>query len=322
MYHLHLAFLILLLLSFESNIHAQENSFEGIIEYQVDIKSKINSISDETVKTVSGYGNSIKIYFKDGKYYRISGFVEEYLGFNPNQTILKYKNRDTLYSYYDTTDNHLPIQLKHTTKKATIADYACKHMRLTRGKEACDIYYAPDLQQNASKLINFSGGIFYRFAVETGAVWLKMTIENEIGISTFTAIKIKKTKVDDQLFQLPQLPITNFKIESMIRKAEPQSQKEWIDYLQRSMNAELANKYLKIPKGDSSVKQTLFVEFVVTQYGTIGDVVISNYKEAHPALAKEAIRVIKEAYGWKPAEFLGHKIDSWVTIPLTFMSSY
>lgn len=64
------------------------------------------------------------------------------------------------------------------------------------------------------------------------------------------------------------------------------------------------------------------VEFVITKFGTIGEVTVVNPKEVHPALAKEAIRIIKEGYGWIPATFIGQKIDGLARQPITFMRSY
>jgi Gram-negative bacterial TonB protein C-terminal len=104
--------------------------------------------------------------------------------------------------------------------------------------------------------------------------------------------------------------------------ATPKSEKDWIAYVQRSVNVELANKYLKIPKGEQSVKQTVLMEFVITRFGTIGEVKVTNAEEVHPALAKEAIRVIKEGYGWKPATFNGKAIEGLARQPVTFLSSY
>jgi hypothetical protein len=305
-------------LCFQIATFAQLSSFEGYIDYQVEIKSKSTFMSDESLKIIMGQGSALRVYIKKGKYYRVSGALEQYVGFAPKLDYIKYKGRDTVYSVPDTTYHPEKIQIKRNDKTSMIAGYSCKGISIIQEKETSEFLYAPDLVQSP----DITGTEFHRFVEETKSVWLKCISENSAFVATYTAIRVQRQTIDEKLMQLPSLPAAPFVIEHMIKAAELKSEKDWNAYISRSVNADLANKYLKIPKGEKSVKQTVLVEYVITRFGTIGEVRVANAKEVHPALAKEAVRVIKEGYGWKPATFNGQAIEGWAKQPITFFSSY
>jgi Gram-negative bacterial TonB protein C-terminal len=302
--------------------NAQTVSFEGVIDYQVEIKSKIKGIGDETMRRLIGYGPSIKIYIKQGRYYRITSGTEEYVGIQPQLNFIKYKQRDTLYNVASTMDSTLVPVIKKQDKTQTIAGYICKSITIKTAKESNVYLYAPALMQDPLDNDNNKGTDFYTYVNETKSVYLKIITETESVLITQTATRVQPMKLDDKLFVLPGLPQKKFLIEEFIKTAEYKSEKEWIAHLQRTVNADLANKYIKIPKGQTSALQTAIIEFVVTETGVIGEARVVNANEVHSALAKEAVRVIKESFGWKPATFNGQKIDSWVKQTVTFMSTY
>ncbi len=76
----------------------------------------------------------------------------------------------------------------------------------------------------------------------------------------------------------------------------------WMNYLQNNLNTRLGNKYIKIPKGELTARQTAKVSFIVSKNGDITDIEVTNKDSIHPKLAEEAIRVIKEGPKWTPAQ--------------------
>ncbi len=76
----------------------------------------------------------------------------------------------------------------------------------------------------------------------------------------------------------------------------------WRSYLEQNLNIGLADSCLVIPKGKKSVRQTIIVSFRVDKTGKLTDVKAENYKDVHPLLAAEAVRVIKNGPDWIPAE--------------------
>ena len=82
----------------------------------------------------------------------------------------------------------------------------------------------------------------------------------------------------------------------------PGGQQGWIEYLQKNLNTKLGNKYINIPKGEKSARQTVKMSFLVTKDGDITDIEVTNKDSIHPKLAEEAIRVIKNGPKWIPAQ--------------------
>ncbi|WP_170971018.1 energy transducer TonB [Ilyomonas limi] len=74
----------------------------------------------------------------------------------------------------------------------------------------------------------------------------------------------------------------------------------WASYLQHNLRAEVGAENLKV-KRHHTVRQTVLVSFLVNKEGKISEVTVVNPKEVHPALAAEAMRVIKEGPDWSPA---------------------
>lgn len=82
----------------------------------------------------------------------------------------------------------------------------------------------------------------------------------------------------------------------------------WRKYLEQNLNVDLADSCLIIPKGQKSVRQTVVVSFRVGKDGKITDVVADNYKDVHPLLAAESVRVIKNGPNWVPAQQDGKRV--------------
>jgi hypothetical protein len=67
------------------------------------------------------------------------------------------------------------------------------------------------------------------------------------------------------------------------------------------MNRDIAHKYLIIPKGEKSIKQTVQLIFEVDKTGHTSNIIVENLSSVHPELAKEGIRIITASPAWKPA---------------------
>lgn len=65
------------------------------------------------------------------------------------------------------------------------------------------------------------------------------------------------------------------------------------------------------------VQGEVFVRFEVKSDGSIGEAQIA--KSVHPALDQEALRVIKSMPPWLPGRFRGEAVNSWYTLPVSFV---
>lgn len=98
-------------------------------------------------------------------------------------------------------------------------------------------------------------------------------------------------------------------------------QNAWIDFLTKNLNSKLGSKYLKIPKGSTSVKQTIKAIFVVNKNGELFDINIENINEVHPMLAEEVIRVLKLSPKWEPGYQNGVAVKSRKRQSISFVVS-
>lgn len=75
----------------------------------------------------------------------------------------------------------------------------------------------------------------------------------------------------------------------------------WRKYLETTLKVDLLEKCVKLKKGQKMVRQTVIVSFRVDKDGSISNVIAENASEVCPAIAAEAVRVIKNGPKWSPA---------------------
>ncbi len=96
---------------------------------------------------------------------------------------------------------------------------------------------------------------------------------------------------------------------SVQRVAEfPGGMAGWKKFLQKNLNTKIANKYVKVPNGQSSVRQTVILVFTIDNEGNVSDIKVENPTEIHEKLAEEALRVLKLSPKWSPAELNGKRV--------------
>lgn len=311
---------ILILFSFPA-VHAQQTSFEGIVDYQVEVTSKIKGVSDESMRKMFALGPVQKVYIKKGNYKRDNNKAVEFHLKDSSAPLILFKGIDTIYEAITNNEDSVVVSVKKEDKTMMIAGRPCKSLVIKRAKTISTYFYDASLYQDPAFNSGNNMGDYSVFLKSTSSAYLKVITEFEYATLVETAYRVAPGKVDDVVFTLPQFPRTIFKPESLLQPAEFKSVQDWNNYLQKNMKLELVSKYVKIPKGQQSADQVAEVSFVVLYTGSIGDVTVTNSKEVHPALVKEATRLIKESYGWKPASIHGEKIDSWVTQKITFRST-
>jgi hypothetical protein len=88
--------------------------------------------------------------------------------------------------------------------------------------------------------------------------------------------------------------------------------KAWNKYLRISINSNLGNKYIDIPKNKKSAQVTVRVCFVISKWGYVTDVerAPNDTTKVHPKLVAEAIRVIKASPRWIAERLNGKRVNS------------
>ena len=88
------------------------------------------------------------------------------------------------------------------------------------------------------------------------------------------------------------------------------------NYLEKNLNIDKVAKKIKLKRKQKVFQETAIVKFIVQRNGSLSDVVIEN--EVHPAIAAEAIRVIKDSPNWIPAQQNGRVVNAYGRQPITF----
>lgn len=310
--------LVCLLIIFVNNLLAQQKDFEGTITYSVDTKSKVPGVSDQVWKIMLGLGDKLEITIKEGYIRRTTSYGEEYYIPEKWRAYLKFKGIDTLYYVDYAADTSQGVKVERPAEQKNIAGIDCKAIIVTTSNSATKFFYAPSLYLNPAYHKDNKIGRFDVFARETSSVWLGCTQINNSYTLTHQCTSIKQTPVDKAVFNLPVLPEKKFMFEAISVPARFAGSGGWNKYLQGNLKTELAVKYLKIPRDQSSATQTVLVDFVVDEQGLISNVQVLNTKEVHPKLAEEAMRVVTESPRWKPATVFNTKIPQHVTQPVVF----
>ena len=133
-------------------------------------------------------------------------------------------------------------------------------------------------------------------------MWLYCKNEYPWAVVTDSCLLVDKSPVDDQIFDLPAIPQKKLSEQSIIRSAIFRGgSTAWMRYLQNNLNPSIGLRYIKIPKGEKEASVQVQVAFVVSEDGSISNIVVTNKAEVDPHLANEAMRVIRESPPWEAA---------------------
>lgn len=297
-----------------------QQSFEGIIEYQVEVKSKMKGINDESLKRMFALSNTLKSYIKQGHFLQTSESLSQYFIPERKLSVSKFKSSDSLYTISYDEDSAQVTEIKKEKKQQNILGYECKSITIKTNQTRTTFFYAPALYQDPALCQSNKLGQFNVFVNETQSVYLQLIQETEYSIVTYTAYKVKAQPLDDKTFSPPALPETKYEPEKLIKNpVYKNGDADWINYIMKNINPDIAAKYMKIPKGQKEATISAIVEFNISMTGQVTDAVVLNRKEMHPAIAKEAIRVVEESTGWKPATANGMPVDHIMQQKITFM---
>jgi TonB family protein len=297
---------------------AQQNEFEGIIEYKVDIKSKAEGVSDKAWRTMLATDEKATVFIKHGNYLLRTGPGDQYFIPAKQRTYIRFKGIDTLYYLDYSSDTTSLLNVSKPAETRTIAGYSCKSILIKTSSSDKKYFYAPALYMNPEYDRNNTIGRLDVYTKETSSVWLASYEETQFYSISYESARLEAKKIDDTIFDLPKLPEKKFSTEELTQPPEFTRSGGWLKYISSNLKAELGAKYVKIPKGEKEATQTVMVSFIINENGRIVNVQVVNKKEVHPKLAEEAVRVISASPSWKPAAIYGQKTVYWYRQPVTF----
>jgi hypothetical protein len=304
-------------------IHAQgqKKDFEGRLTYKVSVISKSKEQDDKFFKLFyAANGDKQVVAMKNGMIKQSLGLYEAWYIGKSKRVYLKFRNIDTLF-YRDYADDTARVtDIIKSDSAASLQGYPCKSILLKKQPGTALFLYTDALQQNIEyEKDNTLDNMNVLIHEIGGAMWLYCKNEYPWAVVTDSCVLVDKSPVDEQLFDLPAIPQKKFSEQSIIRRAIFRGgSNAWMRYLQNNLNASLGLRYIKISKGEKEASVQVQVAFVVSEDGSISNIVVINKAEVDPHLANEAMRVIRESPPWEGATIYGVKTKMPVTQPVNF----
>ncbi len=305
-----------------SKSYTQVKLFSGEVHYNNSIKSKIKDVDELGWKRYLTVSDAEIFYINPDFSIIKNDYFTQYINIKEKTSLTNFKEIDTLYTNFTSlnqTDSSIIKAnsklecdefLAFYTKKVTALDtmylgYKCNKI----------VYEGFDYTTTRIVLdsnIYSNGSYVILFEKDSNCFYSREAI----------AVNIISKNFEKIFFEPKKLPISKYNATSVFQQAEYKSgQSKWIKYLQKNLKSELGSKYLVTPKGKDYVKATVVVQFVIDNFGNVVYAEARNAAFVHPKLAEEAIRVIKNARGWKNAVFNGHPMPSVFKQNISFVVS-
>ncbi|HET6994085.1 MAG TPA: energy transducer TonB [Chitinophagaceae bacterium] len=300
---------------------AQQKDFEGTAVYKIDVKSKTPGVSDRVWKGMIAYGDEMTVVMKQGNSKQTSGPSEIYSITKDQKVYMKFKGIDTLYYLDYNSDTSSVLEVLKPDEKKKIAGLDCKAITIKTPSSTKKYFYSPTVYVNPDYDKNNTIGRYDVFARETSSLYLGLSDDNESYSISQTCTSLQQQAVNNNEFELPKLPQKIFTMGAISQQPRFKGTGGFIKYLELNLDATVGAKYLRLPKGEESVTQTVMVLFMINENGRVTNVSAANKDEVHPKLAAEAIRVVSASPPWIPASVLGEKIIFWYKQPVTFVAS-
>ena len=302
-------------------LHAQQNFFEGDLTYKATIRSKGKPyLSDKDAGKILAMGDSWTMTCKNGNYKHHNEYVDTYTILKDKKQYLKFRNFDTLYYVHYDFDTSRVLDIIKDPKSYKIGSYDCKSMTIKTATNSKQYFYTAALRFNPEYDKDNTIGQYNVYSREAdGDIYMLAHSEGSFATESDSCIKVTPRRVDDHVFDLPNLPVKEFIPAELIHMPMYRGgDKAWMKYLEANLDTRLAAKYVKIPKGEKEASAQVIVEFMVREDGSLIDFHIVNEKEVNSKLAKEALRVVTESGRWEPATFFGQKISLTMKQPVIF----
>ncbi len=189
----------------------KNNSFEGVITYENEVISKVDSLSAEEI--LGEVSTKDILFIKDGFYKLISNsdFLHFMLWRSIDESVYFYHLSDSMVLWHSKTNKISEFQPNFKLKKNvdTILEYPCDELSfIAENGRITKYYFSSQFALEPKFYKNYTHLFKYDIMKLMKSVYLGLTIENDQIISKTRAIKIENIKLEDDIFKVP----TNKKI--------------------------------------------------------------------------------------------------------------
>lgn len=288
----------------------QQGYFQGSLVYRVSVQSKMGDLSDKDAHKVLTIGDMLTVTMKNGNCKLSTEYADTYILKDDRKEYIKFRKIDTVFYLDFSSDTDHVTGIVKNNSIVNIGPYPCKGITIETSKVSRQYYYSTSLHSNPEDDRHNTLAQAAVYAMETGG-GLRLWIHTEYPYATETdsCIRVEKRQVADHVFRLPDLPISElFSAPRIFFPHYPGGDSAWKKYTDSALNPKLAERYVKIPKGEKEAWQTVILEFAVAEDGEVSGVRIVNEREVDARLAVEALRVMRLSPKWVPASFYGEKV--------------
>lgn len=310
--------IVLILLGLNSKNYCQKKYFSGAINYEISIQSKIVNYTENDFLLSLADSKLSTAYFNTTKMKLFNEYKNEFYDIETLTGFVRFFGNDSLFEIKEDSitilsklsEEQFPYydKIKNRTIELVILDtnylgYKCfKETQLYYNDTIISIY----LDTNS-----------YHFAT---SLLLYKKYSNKYYTQIKRALSIYQSQVNDSITKLPNLPIGKDFNNAYSTNAyyNDKENKSWRKYLSENINASLGGKYIKIPKGEMSAKETVIVEFIIDKEGKITNAFALNKEFVHKKLAENALKVITNCKNWIPQMYKDKGVVSIKRQPITF----
>lgn len=200
------ALLFMLVTSFQTAV-VDKKEFEGIITYAIVVESKTSVIP--TAKFQQLFGDTMKLSIKKGNYrmtYNGRDIKDIYYLTSRNKEYDRRNGIDTLFVTACEIENRVLIRSAAQPTNEKIMNRTCEKLINDFGNTTNSYWYDPTIYLNPTPFEKLKFSFLNIYYEKAKSPWLKCKYEGKSFSLTYTAIAIKECVLNDNIFQLPNLP--------------------------------------------------------------------------------------------------------------------
>ncbi len=196
------------LLLFQFTSQAQEN-FEGIIKFKSEFVDKTGEVPKEQIKKLMGDENVF--FLKEEKYKsEMNGLLNMKSFYNGSDTLFvkMYGTKSLMYELITKKEEEKVLSHEFTKITKKIAGIDCKLLIVKTNKGVHKYYYSDDVKIDPKYYKNHSLGLWnYFMKITKGGISIKHVSDLKDSYSSIEAVSIERKKLDEAIFNRPNLPI-------------------------------------------------------------------------------------------------------------------
>jgi hypothetical protein len=284
--------------------------FQGSCVYRVSVRSKVEDLNDQDIHKVLTVGDLLTVTMKGGNYKLSTEYADTYIIKDDRKEYIKFRKIDTVFYLDFDSDTDRVTGIVRNNTVVEVGGFSCKGVTIETSKVSRQYYYSTKVRTNPEDDKHDMLAQAAVYAVEAGGglkVWIRTDYPYAIEVDS--CIRVESRRVSNAVFRLPDLPISAlFSAPRILFPRFPGGDSAWKVWVAATVNPKLAERYVKIPRGEKEAWQTVILEFAVAADGTVSAIRVTNPDEVDPRLAEEAMRVMRLSPKWVSATFYGEAV--------------